>query len=112
VAVCRIPALDYIKETEVGVKEIIEDKDRRSEIKATLKAMEKRAKQSGKSAQQAFKELQAEMGGHGLNKAAIDGVFDSYLTSLDEYNKDMIELRFQLRDQLSREEWETLFSGQ
>jgi hypothetical protein len=102
--------LDDIKETKGAVSDVVEDKSRRSDINATLSEMKKRSKQRNKSAKQALKELQGEMAEHDINEAGLDTVFDNYLASLHEYNNDMIDLRFQLRDQLSREEWEVLFS--
>jgi hypothetical protein len=104
--------MDYIKETKGVVSDVVEDKSRRSDINATLSEMKKRSKQRNKSAKQAFKELQGEMGEHDINEADIDAVFDNYLASLNDYNVDMIDLRFQLRDQLSREEWAALFSAE
>jgi hypothetical protein len=104
--------LDDIKETKGAVSDVVEDKSRRSDINATLSEMKKRSKQRNKSAKQAFKELQGEMGEHDINEADIDAVFDNYLASLNDYNVDMIDLRFQLRDQLSREEWSALFSAE
>ena len=101
--------LDYIKETKAVVKEVVEDKSRRSEVNETLASMKKRSKERNKSAKQALKQLQAEMSGHDVNEASIDSVFDEYLQSLIDYNTDMVDLRFQLKDQLSREEWEALF---
>jgi hypothetical protein len=104
--------MDYIKETKGAVSDVVEDKSRRSDINATLSEMKNRSKQRNKSAKQAFKELQGEMGEHDINEAGIDVVFDNYLASLHEYNVDMIDLRFQLRDQLSREEWAALFPAE
>ncbi len=104
--------LDDIKETKGVVSDLVEDKSRRSDINATLSEMKKRSKQRNKSAKQAFKELQGEMAEHDINEAGIDAVFDNYLASLHAYNNDMIDLRFQLRDQLSREEWAVLFPAE
>ena len=104
--------LDDIKETKGVVSDVVEDKSRRSDINATLSEMKKRSKQRNKSAKQAFKELQGEMAEHDINEADIDTVFDNHLASLNEYNVDMIDLRFQLKDQLSREEWAALFSAE
>ena len=101
--------LDHIGETRGSVKEVINERDRRSDINATLDQMKKRSKQRGRSGRQALKTLQAAMSDHEVNQAEIDRLFDDYLQSLKDYNEDMIDLRFQLRDQLNREEWEALF---
>jgi hypothetical protein len=104
--------MDYIKETKGVVSEVVEDKSRLVDVKATLGEMKKRSKQRNKSAKKAFKALQGEMADHDMNEADIDAVFDNHLASLNGYNIDMIDLRFQLRDQLSREEWTALFSAE
>jgi hypothetical protein len=95
--------MDYIKETKGVVSDVVEDKSRLADVNATLSEMKKRSKQQNNSAKQAFKALQGEMAEHDINAADIDAMFDNHLASLNEYNIDMIDLRFQLRDQLSRE---------
>ena len=45
-----------------------------------------------------------EYGEHDSNQAAIDLVLDDHLASRAEYDEDMIDLRFQFTDQLSRDE--------
>jgi len=104
--------LEYIKSSKAVVKEVIDDPTRRSAINDTLGEMDARTKGRSKSAKAALKKLESEMSEHDLNSAAIDAVFDDYFVALTEYNKDMIDLRFQLKDQLTREEWQELFSGQ
>ena len=101
--------LSYVAETKSNVSDVIEEPDRRSEIKATLGEMKKRSKAQNKASRQILKRLQGELGEHEANAAAIESVLDDHLASLNEYNEDMIDLRFQLKDQLSRDEWTALF---
>ena len=101
--------LSYVAETKSNVSDVIEEPDRRSEINATLGEMKKRSKAQNKASRQILKRLQGELGEHDANMAAIDSVLDEHLASLNEYNEDMIDLRFQLKDQLSRDEWAALF---
>ena len=101
--------LDYIKETKAVVKEVVEDKSRLSEVNETLADMKKRSKERNKSAKQVLKQLQGEMSAHDVNETNIDSIFDDYLQTLIDYNTNMVDLRFQLKDQVSREEWDALF---
>ena len=101
--------LSYVAATKSNVADVIEEPERRSEIKATLGQMKQRSKAQDKTARQILKRLQGELGEHEANTAAIDSVLDDHLASLHEYNEDMIDLRFQLKDKLSREEWAELF---
>ena len=39
----------------------------------------------------------------------IDSIWSEYFAQRATYNSEMLDLRFQLRDQLTREEWEQIF---
>jgi hypothetical protein len=39
----------------------------------------------------------------------IEAIWSDYFEAVDEFNSDMIDLRFELKDSVTREEWEQLF---
>ena len=102
--------LDYIADTRKSVKTVIVDDERRKEVTNTLKAMKKRTSGRAKSARQVAKRLKSALADHDASEATINAAWDDYFAMTDAYNNDMIDLRFDLKEQLSREEWQELFS--
>ncbi len=41
----------------------------------------------------------------------VDTIWDAYFSQRAAYNQDMLNLRYQLKDQMTREEWQEVFSG-
>jgi hypothetical protein len=55
--------------------------------------------------------LGKELAEHTLRNAEIDKLWDQYIDLNSDTMRDMVELRFQLKNQLTRDEWEQVFSG-
>jgi hypothetical protein len=102
--------LDYIADTRKSVKTVIVDDERRKEVTSTLKTMKNRTSGRAKSARQVAKQLKSALAEHDASEANINAAWDDYFAMTDAYNNDMIDLRFELKEQLSREEWQELFS--
>jgi len=101
--------LDYVAETRTSVKSVITDDERRKDVTSTLNAMKKRVKQRSKAASQTIKQLKKALGDHEVGEQDIDAVYANYFAKTDLFNSDMIDLRFELREKLTREEWQALF---
>lgn len=99
------------KYTRGDLNEIVADEGRRSEADDTLKAMASLTKERNKTAKRHLERLRDDLAMHDANQDDLDAIFDEYLVSLNAYNEDMIDFRFQLKDQLTREEWENLFAN-
>jgi len=41
----------------------------------------------------------------------FDTIWDGYFEQRASYNRDMLDLRYQLKDQMTREEWQQVFAG-
>ena len=102
--------LDYIADTGKSVKTVVVDDERRKRVTSTLKAMKKRTNERVKSAQQIAKRLKSALAEHDTRETSLNAAWDEYFTIIDAYNNDMIDLRFKLKEQLSREEWQELFN--
>ena len=89
----------------------MEKDDRRKEALATLKAMEKRASERNKMVKRASKDMNKTLSGDGVTDADIDTIWNSYFEQRATHNQDMLDMRFQLKDQLTREEWQQVFAG-
>jgi hypothetical protein len=99
----------FIDSAMDNAKVAIEDKDKRKEATATLKSMKKRSKAYLKSLKKLSKEMNSEFDEHSANEQEIDATWDSIFEMNSEYSNDLVDMRFELRDQLSRAEWEGLF---
>jgi len=99
----------FIDEALGNTKSAIVDSDRRKEATASLKSMKTRTKQYTKAIKGISKEMDSSMSEHKLTDEAIDAIWDHVFDLNSEYSRDFVEIRFQLRDQVAREEWELMF---
>ncbi len=103
--------LDFIADTQDTVKVVVENDDRRKDALATLKAMKKRANAHNKMVKRTSKDMNISLSNDEVTDADIDTIWDAYFSQRAAYNQDMLDLRYQLKDQLTREEWQQIFAG-
>ena len=103
--------LNYVNDIRGSLSDVVDDDDRRAEAKTTLNQMKKITKQRSKSAESALKDLLVQMGDYESSEANIDAIWDGFFESVQAYNIEVIDLRFELKDSLTREEWEALFGS-
>ena len=53
--------------------------------------------------------LQDEITDHDAAAAAVEQIWRDYHTKRTAYHRDMIDLRFELKEQISRDEWAEIF---
>jgi spermidine synthase len=104
--------LDFVAETKDTVKVVMEKDDRRKEALSTLKMMKKRATAHSKVIKTTSKDLGKALGSDEITDADFDTIWYRYFAQRDSYNSDMLDLRFQLKDQMTREEWVQVFGAQ
>jgi len=100
--------LDFIADTKDTVKVVMEKDDRQKEALSSLKAMKKRVGAHNKILKRTSKNLNEALS----TDANIDAIWEAYFEQKDAYNSEMLDLRFQFRDQLTREEWQQIFGGE
>ena len=103
--------MDYVAYIRGSVKEVVVDDERQADARATVQAMKKLTSAHSKANQKAFKVLLAEMSEMETDVEAVDSLWENHFRAVEVYNEQMIELRFELRDTLTREEWEQVFNG-
>jgi len=79
---------------------------------ATVKAMKKTTKARSKFGGKTTKTLGKLLSNHETTNEEIDALWEEYFAEMDRYNKEMLDLRFELKEQISREDWKTIFSGE
>ena len=102
--------LDYIAEARDSVKQVMPKGEEQKAALDTLKAMKKRSGARNKQAKRAVKALDKMYADHGAGGAEADAIWDELFTKIGQYNNDMLDLRFELKAQISREDWEKIFS--
>jgi uncharacterized protein YccT (UPF0319 family) len=102
--------LDFIADSQDAVKVVMEKDDRRKEVLATLKETKKRTKAYNKTVKGASKDMSKILSSDDPTDADLDLSWDVYFASRANYNRDMLDLRFQLKDQMTREEWQQVFA--
>ena len=102
--------LDFIADTQDEVKVVMEKDDRQKEAISTLKAMKKRTDAHNKMVKGASKNLSDTLSNDVGTDVEIDAVWDGYFSQRADYNREMLDLRYQLKDQMTREEWRQVFA--
>ncbi len=101
--------LDFIADTQDEVEVVMEKDDRRKEALSTLKAIKKRIEAHNKVVSGTSKDLNKSLADNDATEADIDTIWYRYFAQREAYNRDMLDLRFQLKDQMTREEWQQVF---
>ncbi len=104
-------ALAYIADTQDNVKTVMVKDDRQKAALSTLKAMKKRTNARDKHVTRAAKDLKKTLGQEDINTVDIDAIWTGYFAEIDQYDHDMLDLRWELKEHINREEWEEIFSG-
>ena len=101
--------LGYIADAQDSVKIVMVKDERRKGALSTLKAMKKRTNARNKEVRRATKNLNKALDQDNISASDIDAIWGEYFAEIDQYDSDMLDLRFELKDHISREEWETIF---
>ncbi len=101
--------LDDIGDVRDRVKIVMPKNDQRKEALSHLKTMEKRTESRIKLVKQNAKAMSKALEDHGVTDADFDAIWTGYVQGIDEYHRDMIDLRFELKQHISREEWDAIF---
>jgi len=101
--------LDFINEKEDVIADVVLDQQRQQVALETTEKMKARAKSFSGERTNSRKEAKKL-----LRKNAEAGVLEELLSkhfeNYDDYTSDMLDLRFELKAQITEEEWNTIFS--
>ena len=102
--------LDYIAESTDNVESAMVNDERRKAALGTLKAMKKITKARNKQVKRVSKELRTAFAGADTSDQELEEIWNGHFVAVNRYDHEMVELRFELKDQLTREEWAAVFS--
>jgi len=103
--------LDYIADTKANIKQVMPKGDQQKAALTTVKAMKKRSKSRNKVAKNTAKALDKAYEDHAGGGKEVEAVWNELFVEMGQYNHDMLDLRFELKEQISRDDWEKIFSG-
>ena len=84
--------------------------DGRAEAKAIIKKMKSKVKSHEKEFKQVAKSLKNIFSGHEFSELEANEIWQQYFEGAVDYRREMVVLQFELRDQISREEWKAIFA--
>jgi len=103
---------DFIADKIDEVKTVMVKDERQKEAINILKLMESRAKQHKKHVKETDKELSALIESRDTNLTEISSIGDRNFENIESYSSDILDLRFKLKEQVTREEWAQIFVEQ
>ena len=101
----------YINAAAEKIEVVVVDEARQEQALLTIESMLGRGKQNNKALDGLRGQLAEAVSRRDVVGHEIDAIWDEYFELDAQYSHEIIELRFQLRDQLTREEWAAVFSG-
>ena len=101
--------LEHIAESEESIKTVLVNDDRQKQALNTLAAMKERTEIHNKQIKKTIKELDDLLEGRTVNNTEIAAIGGHHFESLESYSSDILDLRFELIEQLTREEWAEVF---
>jgi uncharacterized protein YozE (UPF0346 family) len=99
-----------IKGVRKEVKAVMEKSDERDAALSTLKQMEKLTSQRDKNYKKYLKQFLVTVSDHEYKISYLDQLWDEYRGTRSNFNVKFIELRFELKEHISREDWARVFS--
>ena len=103
--------LGYIANTQDTVKTVMVKDERQKAALSTLKAIKKRTNARNKQVKRVMKDLNKALLQPDTSTADIDEIWGGYFAEVDQYKDDMLDLRWELKGHINREEWEAIFPG-
>jgi len=102
--------LDYVAESRDNVKLVMVKDDRQEAALDTLKAMKKITKVRNKQVKRVSKQLKKAFAAADTSDDQLEAIWNGHFVAVNQYDHEMVDLRFELKSQLTREEWAAVFS--
>jgi hypothetical protein len=99
-----------IADRQKELKQVVVEDKRRDEALAVIKDLKARGKAYEKSLKMNWKQTGQALSGAGVAEADIDAAWEALYRERTDFEQDVVDARFQLRELLTREEWQQLFA--
>jgi len=101
--------LDYIADSKDAIKTVMIKDRGQQEALDILNVMKKRSRSHNKEIRKTIKEFGKLLEGRDDNAAEIAAIGDRHFENSALYNSDILDLRFELKEHVTREEWAQIF---
>jgi len=99
-----------MKQVRKDVKTVMQKSDERKAALSTLKQMENLTKSRDKNFKKVRKQMLATVSDHDYEASNLDQLWSDYKGTRSEFHREFIELRFELKKHIGREDWAKIFS--
>lgn len=101
--------LMHISNTQDNVNLVMPKNDERKAALGVLKQMEKLTGSQNKQTNKYVKQLNKAVADHGHSSSDIDRLWGEFHQQRGNFHTQMIDLRFELKEHISREDWLEIF---
>ena len=101
----------YMDAASERIEVAVTDEERKDTALELVDSMLDRSKDHNKALDGMREQLGDLVESYDVTEAELDALWDDYFDLDAQYTKEIIEMRFSLKDSLSREEWGAVFSA-
>lgn len=102
---------DYVADTRDNIKIVVPKGERQKAALDALKAMKKTERAHRKNLKAAGQDLYRALDLPDDVESELDAVWTAHFAAVQSRNHAMLDLHFELREQLTREEWGEIFTS-
>ena len=100
----------FAKQTRTAIKQVVTDEERQAEVLATVKSIEGSWKRANKAAKAPGKELGRLEKDRAASTNDIEAQIDEIIAIRENLHKDFVDGIFEMRENMTEEEWQAVFS--
>lgn len=104
-----LPGQGFVDLLNAYIEQRITEPDRRKAISSDADNIEKELEHFSKKLRKAAKRMVNTNEDHGSNRLAFENILDELNGERADTQQKLLELRFSIRDQMSRNEWQKAF---
>jgi septal ring factor EnvC (AmiA/AmiB activator) len=102
--------LGEISDVQDNIKLVMPKNDQRKAAQGILKQMQKTTEARNKQVGKSSKQLNKALADHEFDASEIDRMWSEYHETRKNFQMEIIDLRFELKEHISREEWKEIFN--
>ncbi|GEA50831.1 hypothetical protein VIN01S_16350 [Vibrio inusitatus NBRC 102082] len=101
--------LDFISDRIDDVKAVVVNNEQQKEAVSILELMGEHSKEHNKQTNEINKKISKLIESRDAKLSEIIAIGDSNFENIESYSNEMLELRFKLKEHVTREEWAQIF---
>jgi len=103
--------MEFIEKVSDLIRETVSEPHRSEEILSLVNDMEKELKDFNKQLKKSSKTLAKLNRNHNSRREDLENVLDELNDRRINSQEKLLEIRFEMKERMSREEWQAVFSG-